>query len=118
MTVEELNKSFLDIVDGLKSPPTGAKGYGLFGKKQHITGLAASEKAAESHATQKASPFKSVLKEKFERLGIKNDIAPALLAGIASRESNMGMSLKSIRTVYYGWGDYSTRTKHGEKVAS
>lgn len=118
MTVEELNKAFLDIVDGLEKQPTGAKGYGLFGKKAHITGVTASEKAAERHATQKGSPFKPVLKEKFERLGEQEQIAPALLAGIASRESNMGMALQPVSSIYWGWGNYGTRWKHGEKTAS
>ncbi len=110
-TVKELNQNFLDIVDDLKSQPAGAKQKIV----PKLSGVAASEAAAKIHATAKLSPFKSVLKEKFERLGVKHQIAPALLAGIASRESNMGMALKSIHTIYYGWGDYSTRWKHGEK---
>ncbi len=113
MTVDELNQKFLDIVDGLISQPSGAKGYGLFGKKIHITGVVASEKAAKLHSSYINDHS---LKAKFEKLGIAYSIAPALLAGIASRESSMGRALRPESEIYWGWGDYGTRKTHGEKT--
>lgn len=112
LTVKELNQNFLDIVDDLKSQPTRAKQKIV----PKFSGVEASEAAAKIHATAKNSPFKTVLKEKFERLGVKHQIAPALLAGIASRESNMGMALQPVSSIYWGWGDWSKRD--GEKVAN
>ena len=115
MTVDELNQKFLDIVEGLKSQPFGAKGYGLFGKKQHITGVPASEKAAQLHSSY-INDYN--LKEKFEELGEAHSIAPSLLAGIASRESRMGRALRPASEIYWGWGDFGTRKKHGEKSST
>lgn len=112
MTVDELNQKFLDIVEGLKSQPFGAKGYGLFGKKAHITGVEASEKAAKLHSSY---IYDYNLKINFEKLGVVYLIAPALLAGIASRESSMGCALRPASEIYWFWGDYSTRKAHGEK---
>lgn len=111
MTVEELNKHFVDIVDGLKSQPTGAKTHMFKSKK--LVGIPASEKAAELHS-KFINDFN--LKTKFENLGIANSIAPALLAGIASRESNMGQTLQPASSIYWGWGDHSQR--RGEKSAT
>jgi len=110
LTVKELNQNFLDIVEDLKSQPTGAKQKVV----PKLTGVDASEAAAKIHAN--IANFKKVLKEKFETLGVKHQIAPALLAGIASRESNMGSALQPVSSIHWGWGDWSKRK--GEKVAS
>lgn len=115
MTAGELNQRFLEIVEGLKSQPTGAKGYGLFGKKQHVTGVEASEKAAKLHSNY---IYDYNLKANFEKLGVVHSIAPALLAGIASRESSMGRTLRPVTEIYWGWGDYGTRKSQGEKSAT
>ncbi|MGI8467843.1 MAG: hypothetical protein ACR2N3_05270 [Pyrinomonadaceae bacterium] len=108
MTVEELNQKFLDVVEGLKSQPTGAKTRIV----PKLKGVPASEKAAELHS-KFINDYN--LKANFEKLGITYSIAPALLAGIASRESNMGTTLIKPTSIYWGWGDYGTRTSRGEK---
>ena len=47
------------------------------------------------------------LKAKFELIGKKYNLSPALLAGIASRESNIGGEFGSNKhKPHYGWGDH------------
>lgn len=112
LTVEELNQALIDTIDDLKSQPQGTKSF-PFGKKAKITGVEGSEKAAELHA-KNINDYD--LKAKFEKFGVQYQIAPALIAGKASRESNMGKTLKGSDTIYWGWGDFSQRP--GEKVAT
>lgn len=108
MTVEELNKAFLEMVGALASQPTGTKSK-MFPDKS-IIGVAGSEKAAQYHAP---ALKQNSLRENFESLGVDYSIAPALLAGMGSRESNLGATLAKSSTIYWGWGDYSQRK--GEK---
>lgn len=105
LTVEELNQALIDTIEDLKSQPTGTKSK-LFGKKSKLIGVEASEKAAELHA-RNINDYD--LKSKFEKLGVKYQIAPALIAGKASRESNMGQTLQKGNSIYWGWGDFSQR---------
>lgn len=106
-TTAELNQRLLKTIEDVDPQPTGLKPHG----KQR-GGVAESEAAAELHAQYMP---KHDLKAKFERLGEKYSVPPALIAAIASRESNMGTQLK--RTgVYTGWGDFSKR--RGEKHKS
>ncbi len=110
-TVEELNKALLDIIDDLESPPSGAKHF-IF---KNISGVAASEQAAKLHAPRM---LQYNLKTNFESIGVFLQVAPALLAGMGSRESDMGAALQSSKSIYWGWGDKSIRKKSGEKVAT
>lgn len=112
LTVEELNQALIDTIDDLKSQPTGTKSK-LFGKKSKIIGVEGSEKAAELHA-KNINDYD--LKLKFEKLGVKYQIAPALIAGKASRESNMGQTLQRSSSIYWGWGDFSQRTGETEST--
>lgn len=112
MTVEELNQVLIDTIDDLKSPPSGTKSK-LFGKKSKLIGVEGSEKAAELHA-KNINDYD--LKAKFEKLGVKYQIAPALVAGKASRESNMGQTLQRGNSIYWGWGDFTQRKGETEKT--
>lgn len=126
LTVKELNNKLIELINGLDPQPTGDKGYDLFGKKSKLTGVAASEKAAQIHSTQLKLYS---LKSNFEQLGLAKQLPPALLAGKGSRESGLGTTLASktnikiikgkrtsIENLYWGWGDYSQRS--GEKSAT
>lgn len=99
----ELNKKLLETINAIDPQPTGRK----------LGGVKESESAAALHS--KAMPNHD-LKAKFERLGEKYGVPPALIAGIASRESNMGTLFRGKTgpdNVYYGWGDDIPRK--GEK---
>jgi len=111
MTVEELNKAFLEMLGALDSQPTGTKSK-MFADKS-IIGIVGSEKAAEFHSP---ALKKNSLKENMETLGVAYSIAPALLAGMGSRESNLGATLQRSSSIYWGWGDLSKRK--GEKSAT
>lgn len=110
LTVEELNQALIETIDGLKSQPQGTKSF-PFGKKAKITGIEGSEKAAALHAKY-INDYD--LKTKFEKLGVAYQIAPALIAAKASRESSMGKTLQPASSIYWGWGDYSQRTGETE----
>lgn len=112
LTVAELNAALIDTIEDLKSQPQGTKGF-PFGKKSKLTGVEASEKAAALHAKNINNHN---LKQTFEKLGESYQIAPALIAGKASRESNMGQTLQPASSIYWGWGDYTQRK--GEKGKS
>ncbi len=109
LDVKQLNEKLLELINAIDPPPKGDKGYDLFGKKSKLTGVPASEKAAEVHAPQLR---KHNLKANFERLGLEKQIAPALLAGKGSRESGLGTTIVKSGT-YRGWGDFWQRK--GEK---
>lgn len=114
-TTAELNQKLLETIKAVDPQPTGLKPH-LIKKTGKMTagGVEASENAAKLHAQ---SMSKNDLKAKFERLGEKYGVPPALIAGIASRESDMGGSLVK-KGKYAGWGDYGTRKKHGETSPS
>jgi hypothetical protein len=80
------------------------------GKVINAGGVASAKKSAKNQAAKYMSPS---LKAKFEAIGKKYGLPPALLAGIASRESNLGASLKK-KGINSGWGDFGKRK--GEKV--
>ena len=103
----DLNKKLLETITAVDPQPTGIKP-----KKKQLGGVSASESAASRHSKLMVN---NDLKAKFERLGDKYGVPPALIAGIASRESNMGSALKQ-SGVYTGWGDFGQRK--GEKVSS
>lgn len=109
-TTVGLNKKFLETVEAVDPQPTGIKPHKLKSGKMSPGGVEASESAAEQHSDLMK---KNDLKAKFERLGEKYSMPPALIAGIASRESNMGAALHK-SGIFAGWGDESKRT--GEKV--
>jgi len=111
MTVDELNKAFLEMLGALESQPTGTK-TNMFPDKS-IIGVEGSEKAAQYHSS---ALKKNSLKENFESLGAAYKLAPALLAGMGSRESNLGATLQKSSSIYWGWGDLSKR--NGEKSAT
>lgn len=126
LTVNELNNKLIELIDGLNPQPTGDKGYDLFGKKSKLTGVVASEKAAQLHSSQLKLYS---LKSNFEQLGVAKQLPPALFAGKGSRESGLGTTLApkttskvikgkriSSENLYWGWGDYSQRS--GEKLAT
>ncbi len=74
-------------------------------------GSSASE-AAASHPESLKRITDNDLKAKFERLGEKYGVPPALIAGIASRESEMGRTtIQSGK--YAGWGDPRGGEYHG-----
>ena len=92
-----LNQKLLEIVNALDPPPAGMKSGGV----------KASEAAAKEHSENMR---KFGLKAKFERLGEKYGVPPALIAAIASRESGMGGAFKDgmngPNSIFYGWGDW------------
>ncbi len=79
-----------------------------------MTGVPASEKAAQDHSVRLKLYN---LKANFERLGVNKQLPPALLAGKGSRESGFGTTTVH-KGIYTGWGDYGIRKKKGEKVAT
>lgn len=113
-TTAELNNRLLESIADLKSQPSGIKPH-LIKKTGQMSpgGVSASESAAKSHSRQMPT---NDLKAKFERLGEQYGVPPALIAGIASRESNMGAALRDglqkdvgKRSIWYGWGDFGQR---------
>ena len=98
VVIQDLNKTFLDIVVALKAQPQGAKSS-MFNDK-NIKGVEGSEKAAQYHSS---ALKQNNLKSNFELLGLEYHIAPALLAGIGSRESNLGATLQSNTLIRARW---------------
>lgn len=105
-TTVELNQKLLETIKAVDPQPSGIKP-----KKNQSGGIAASESAAKQHSNLMKQ---NDLKAKFERLGEKYSMPPALIAGIASRESNMGAALHK-SGIFAGWGDESKRPGEKEK---
>lgn len=102
-TVAELNQELVDIIDGVTTQPIGTvKTFTFKEKNKKLYGVGASEKAAQYHA---ASMCNNNLKANFEDLGVTYQVAPALLAGLGSRESGMGSTLIRSSSILFGWGD-------------
>jgi hypothetical protein len=100
-TTAELNQKLLETIKAVDPQPTGIKPHKLKSGKMSPGGVEASESAAKIHATRMPAHD---LKAKLERLGEKYSLPPALIAGIASRESDMGRSTRQTGTLA-GWGD-------------
>lgn len=113
-TTAELNQKLLDTIKNLSTQPTGMKP--VVNKKTSKTikpgGVDVSEQAAKLHIS---SMEKKGLKARFETVGQKYSVPPALLAAIASRESNMGNALHQKDDVFFGWGDKSKRKGEAKK---
>lgn len=103
-TTAELNKKLLETIKAVDPQPTGIKPH-LNKKtgKMSAGGIGAAEGNA-SAAKSIERITNNDLKAKFERLGEKYGVPPALIAGIASRESEMGGTTQQ-RGIYAGWGD-------------
>jgi LysM repeat protein len=108
-TVSFLNNRLLDLFSELDPNPTGPrrKVSSRTGKITDPGGIASAENQARLHAREYLSPE---LKLRFEKVAEKYGVSPALIAGIASRESGLGVYLNHDKeSVFYGWGDYSRR---------
>ena len=110
-TTAELNQKLLETIKAVDPQPTGIKPHKLKSGKMSPGGADASESAAKSHVS---NVEKLKIKAKFEAIGQKYSVPPALLAALASRESNMGNALNQKDNVFFGWGDLSKRSD--EKV--
>lgn len=103
-SVSGLNESFLTMMDSLKDQPQGTKNSKQ--NRKGLSGVQGSEQAAiEDYSALKAHD----LKENLEVVGLRHNIAPALLAGLGSRESHLGRILRPYKSLYWGWGDYRRR---------
>jgi hypothetical protein len=80
------------------------------GKIADPGGVASSRKSAKRQAAKYLTP---TVKSRIEAVAKKYGLSPALLAGIASRESGFGAYL-SKKGINSGWGDYGKRK--GEKT--
>ncbi|NGX43665.1 MAG: hypothetical protein K940chlam7_01964 [Chlamydiae bacterium] len=88
--VKKLNESFLESFSKLQPKPQGKTNGGI--------------KSSRSDAQYREKRLKlHDLQNNFNTIGWIINISPALLAGIGSRESNLGASLND------GWGDFSRR---------
>lgn len=108
-SVSLLNSRVLDLVSELNPSPAGPrrKVSARTGKITDPGGIASAENQARLHAREYLSPE---LKLRFEKVAEKYGVSPALIAGIASRESGLGVYLNHDKdSVFYGWGDYSRR---------
>lgn len=102
-TIAELNQELLDLIDDVTTQPIGTvKTFTFKEKNKKLYGVDASEKAAQYHAKSLCG---NNLKTNFEELGVQYQIAPALLAGMGSRESGMGTTTEKSSSIYWGWGD-------------
>lgn len=110
-TTVELNQKLLETIKSVDPQPTGIKSHKLKSGKILAGGVSVSESVAKSHVS---NIEKLKLKAKFEAVGQKYRVPPALLAAIASRESNMSNALNKTNDVFFGWGDKSKRSN--EKV--
>ena len=88
-TTVELNQKLLETIKAVDPQPTGIKPHKLKSGKMSPGGVSASE-ASASYPESLKRITNNDLKAKFERLGEKYGVPPALIAGIASRESEMG----------------------------
>lgn len=110
-TTAELNQKFLETLKAIDPQPTGVKSRKLKSGKMSSGGTSASEAAASNVQSLKRITDND-LKKKFERLGEKYGVPPALIAGIASRESEMGRTTVQSGK-YEGWGDPRGGEYHG-----
>ena len=110
-TIAELNKDLVDLIDGVTTQPVGTvKTFTFKVKKMNLYGVEASKKAAQFHAPLLCN---NNLKTNFEDLGVQYQVAPALLAGMGSRESGLGGTLQKSSSIYWGWGDYRNGEYNG-----
>lgn len=108
-SVATLNKTLVEMIASLKDQPQGTKST-LFADKS-IIGVKGSEDAAKLHSS---ALKKNSLKETLETLAVDYKIAPALMAGMGSRESCLGAALQKSTSIYWGWGDFSQRFNEKE----
>ncbi len=97
----ELNKKLLEVINAVDPQPAGKKPGGIRRSESD---------AAYAESLERIT--KHDLKAKFERLGDKYGVPPALIAGIASRESEMGRTTKQSGK-YAGWGDFRNGEYNG-----
>lgn len=103
-----LNDDFLDMYRELDSNEiTRPRGKERLGAK----GILQSVNAAKTDAHWMIIHYPEFI-DMFELVGTSNQIAPALLAGISSRETDFGKTILK----YNGWGDYRKTLKYKKKI--